>query len=65
MPLFTVCCPSCAYTLDDMLCTYVEAQSKECPKCKHIMKIVPQTGCVIWACDTTFSASKKSTKEGG
>ena len=61
MPVFNFKCPSCDYILEDVLCTYVEAQGKVCTKCKQrVMKIVPNgTPAVSWRGDTDFSASKK------
>ena len=65
MPLYTVRCPGCGHTLEDVLCTYTEAQSKQCTKCgQHIMKIVPTACATVWACDTDFSSSKKTVKGG-
>jgi hypothetical protein len=63
MPLYTVRCPGCSHTLEDILCTYSEAQSKQCTKCgKHVMHIVPVTCATVWSGDTDFSSSKKSRK---
>jgi predicted nucleic acid-binding Zn ribbon protein len=63
MPLYTVWCPGCGHTLEDILCTYVEAKSKQCEQCEeHVMEIVPAKCSVVWACDTSFSESKKVVK---
>ena len=63
MPLYTVRCPGCSHTLEDILCTYTEAQSKQCPHCgKCVMEIMPARCATVWACDTDFSSSKKTVK---
>jgi predicted nucleic acid-binding Zn ribbon protein len=64
MPLYTVRCPGCGHTLEDVLCTFTEAQTQRCTKCEiRVMEIVPTRCATIWACDTSFSESKKTVKE--
>jgi phage FluMu protein Com len=59
MPLFNLKCQACKYELEDVLCTYIEALGKKCPKCEDVvMHIVPAgKPAVRWTGDTDFSVS--------
>lgn len=63
MPLYSFLCHSCTRTLDDILCTYEEAQQQHCPECDQLMKLKPSVFGTVWNCDTEFSSSKKVIKE--
>jgi hypothetical protein len=59
MPLYNLKCHACKCELEDVLCTWVEAVSKKCPKCEDVVMEIMPAGkpAVRWAGDTDFSVS--------